>query len=153
MKQIQPVFHGLRIRPPSLLFPVAQLVVSKKKHTEVGIPLCEGSCALAGSVALVMILYGASQWLNYDLFGLFVTWFKTVGEVGVFGGFVSLKSANMKGLEGWNFEIMVMLWNMSDFLLWRFMTFNSISSFVTWNIDVWNLFQTTSFSAYLRLQF
>lgn len=38
----------------------------------VGIPLCEGSCALAGSVALVMILYGASQWLNYDLFGLFV---------------------------------------------------------------------------------
>ena len=37
-----------------------------------GIPLCEGSCALAGSVALVMILYGASQWLNYDLFGLFV---------------------------------------------------------------------------------
>ena len=25
----------------------------------VGIPLCEGSCALAGSVALVMILYGA----------------------------------------------------------------------------------------------
>ena len=25
-----------------------------------------------GSVALVMILYGASQWLNYDLFGLFV---------------------------------------------------------------------------------
>ncbi|CAL1138472.1 unnamed protein product [Cladocopium goreaui] len=39
---------------------------------DVGIPLCEGSCALAGSVALVMILYGASQWLNYDLFGLFV---------------------------------------------------------------------------------
>eukprot|EP00440_Ansanella_granifera_P014452 gb/GFBE01015706.1/.p1 GENE.gb/GFBE01015706.1/~~gb/GFBE01015706.1/.p1 ORF type:complete len:2679 (+),score=463.31 gb/GFBE01015706.1/:1-8037(+) len=38
----------------------------------VGIPLCEGSCALVGSVCLVMILYGASQWLNYDLFGLFV---------------------------------------------------------------------------------
>ena len=53
-----------------------------------GIPLCEGSCALAGSVALVMILYGASQWLNYDLFGLFVTWIKNVGEVGVFGRFV-----------------------------------------------------------------
>ena len=33
------------------------------------------------------------------------------------------------------------------------MIFNSISSFLTWNIDVWNLFQTTSFSAYLRNQF
>eukprot|EP00931_Biecheleriopsis_adriatica_P025063 TRINITY_DN15489_c0_g1_i1.p1 TRINITY_DN15489_c0_g1~~TRINITY_DN15489_c0_g1_i1.p1 ORF type:complete len:2718 (-),score=458.01 TRINITY_DN15489_c0_g1_i1:101-8230(-) len=38
----------------------------------IGIPLCEGSCSLVGSVSLVMILYGASQWLNYDLFGLFV---------------------------------------------------------------------------------
>ena len=46
---------------------LARLVVER----QVGIPLCEGSCALAGSVALVMILYGASQWLNYDLFGLF----------------------------------------------------------------------------------
>eukprot|EP00913_Durusdinium_trenchii_P034545 g32318.t1 len=57
--------------------------ISLSLGTLVGIPLCEGSCALAGSVALVMILYGASQWLNYepwpgrsqkppDLFGLFV---------------------------------------------------------------------------------
>lgn len=39
----------------------------------IGIPLCQGSCALVGSVVMVMILYGASQWLNYDLFGLFTS--------------------------------------------------------------------------------
>ena len=84
-----------------------------------GIPLCEGSCALAGSVALVMILYGASQWLNYDLFGLFVTWFKNVGEVGGFWKVCEdLKSANMKGLEGWNYEIIVMLWNIFVFVFY-----------------------------------
>ena len=82
MKQIQPVFRPESIRPPSLFFP-GSAGSFESRNTEVGIPLCEGSCALAGSVALVMILYGASQWLNYDLFGLFVTWFKNVGEVGV----------------------------------------------------------------------
>lgn len=51
-----------------------------------GIPLCEGSCALAGSVALVMILYGASQWLNYDLFGLFVA-ARQVGRFLMLGDF------------------------------------------------------------------
>ncbi|CAE8657922.1 unnamed protein product, partial [Polarella glacialis] len=39
--------------------------------TTMGIPLCEGSCVVVGSVALIMILWGGAQWLNYDLFGLF----------------------------------------------------------------------------------
>ena len=54
-----------------ILFWASQLI-SLLLGNLVGIPLCEGSTALVGSVALVMILYGASQWLNYDLFGLFV---------------------------------------------------------------------------------
>ena len=72
------LFPGLleTLREPAmlmydLLFWASQLI-SLLLGNLVGIPLCEGSTALAGSVALVMILYGASQWLNYDLFGLFV---------------------------------------------------------------------------------
>ena len=61
-----------------------------------GIPLCEGSCALAGSVALVMILYGASQWLNYDLFGLFVA----ARQVGDFGGWWVVVVVFSDGFQG-----------------------------------------------------
>ncbi|CAJ1349731.1 unnamed protein product [Effrenium voratum] len=72
------LFPGLlqSLREPAmLLYDIMYLtsqLISWTLGQLVGIPLCEGSCALAGSVALVMILYGASQWLNYDLFGLFV---------------------------------------------------------------------------------
>ena len=72
------LFPGLleTLREPAMLiyeilFWASQLI-SLLLGNLVGIPLCEGSTALVGSVALVMILYGASQWLNYDLFGLFV---------------------------------------------------------------------------------
>jgi len=37
----------------------------------VGIPGCEGSCVLIGSVALVMVLVTLTKFLNYDFFGLF----------------------------------------------------------------------------------
>lgn len=37
----------------------------------VGIPKCEGSCVLIGSVALVMVLVTLTKWLNYDFFGLY----------------------------------------------------------------------------------
>ncbi|CAK8998216.1 Uncharacterized protein SCF082_LOCUS5543 [Durusdinium trenchii] len=72
------LFPGLleTLREPAMLLYdmmyFTSQAISLSLGTLVGIPLCEGSCALAGSVALVMILYGASQWLNYDLFGLFV---------------------------------------------------------------------------------
>ncbi|CAK9066377.1 unnamed protein product [Durusdinium trenchii] len=72
------LFPGLlqTLREPAMLLYDAMYYMSQLISWTlgqlVGIPLCEGSCALAGSVALVMILYGASQWLNYDLFGLFV---------------------------------------------------------------------------------
>jgi len=36
-----------------------------------GIPKCEGACVLVATAALVMVLTGVGQWLNYDLFGLF----------------------------------------------------------------------------------
>ena len=49
-----------------------------------------------------MILYGASQWLNYDLFGLFVTWARTKIVV--------------TGCEGNGFvKFMLMLSKMFDF--------------------------------------
>lgn len=37
----------------------------------VGIPGCEGSCVLIGSMALVMVLVTLTKFLNYDFFGLF----------------------------------------------------------------------------------
>jgi len=37
----------------------------------VGIPRCEGSCVLIGSVALVMVLVTLTKFLNYDFFGLY----------------------------------------------------------------------------------
>lgn len=37
----------------------------------IGIPLCEGSCVLVGSIGLIAVLVCTTQWLNYDLFGMF----------------------------------------------------------------------------------
>eukprot|EP00930_Biecheleria_cincta_P000018 TRINITY_DN10003_c0_g1_i1.p1 TRINITY_DN10003_c0_g1~~TRINITY_DN10003_c0_g1_i1.p1 ORF type:complete len:1112 (-),score=167.03 TRINITY_DN10003_c0_g1_i1:54-3290(-) len=37
----------------------------------IGIPLCEGSCVLVGSIGLITVLVCSTQWLNYDLFGLY----------------------------------------------------------------------------------
>jgi len=49
----------------------ASQVLSILLSWSIGIPKCEGSCVLIGSVALIMVLIVVCQWLNYDYFGLF----------------------------------------------------------------------------------
>ena len=72
------IFPGLLelLREPGMLIyqmmDTASQGVSVALTFTIGMPLCEGSCVLVGSVGLVAVLVCAMQWLNYDLFGLFV---------------------------------------------------------------------------------
>jgi len=72
------IFPGLLqlLREPGMLIYsmmyTASQGVSWALTLTIGLPLCEGSCVLVGSVGLVAVLVCAMQWLNYDLFGLFV---------------------------------------------------------------------------------
>jgi len=72
------VFPGivdLLREPGMLLYEImywASQVMSVVITLFVGIPGCEGSCVLIGSVALVMVLITLTKFLNYDFFGLFI---------------------------------------------------------------------------------
>jgi len=72
------VFPGivdLLREPGMLLYEImywASQVMSVVITLFVGIPGCEGSCVLIGSVALVMVLVTLTKFLNYDFFGLFI---------------------------------------------------------------------------------
>eukprot|EP00931_Biecheleriopsis_adriatica_P123985 TRINITY_DN9905_c0_g1_i2.p1 TRINITY_DN9905_c0_g1~~TRINITY_DN9905_c0_g1_i2.p1 ORF type:complete len:2023 (-),score=270.08 TRINITY_DN9905_c0_g1_i2:1163-7231(-) len=72
------IFPGLLqlLREPGMLLynmmSTASSGVSWVLEFAVGLPLCEGSTVLVGAVGLITVLTCTTQWLNYDLFGLFV---------------------------------------------------------------------------------
>ncbi|CAE8682284.1 unnamed protein product [Polarella glacialis] len=77
-EQVVDLFPGLlaMLREPGMVMysflSYASQVLSFMLNFSIGIPMCEGACMLMGSVGLITVLVAVTQWLNYDLFGLFV---------------------------------------------------------------------------------